>query len=146
MFVLSRVPRACRGKAFGGFSALYIVTAESFPTRLRGLGFGLASVCSRLAGTVTPFVAGTVWAVSPQAALLLYAVGAALCGATLKLFVADTRLRPMLDELVPINPSTTSATAPELGSDVGVRPNELDTDLAFSGERPTSDQSASQFA
>ena len=65
----------------------------------------MVSVCSRLAGTVTPFVAGSIWAASPLASLLLYATASALCAAVLTAFVDDTRERPMPDELVSLTDS-----------------------------------------
>ena len=89
----------CRMAAFGGFSSLYVLTAESFPTRLRATAFGIVSAASRLSGTVTPFVAGTMWAASPGGALLSFAAGAALCALVLRCLVADTGQRPMPDEL-----------------------------------------------
>ena len=89
----------CRMAAFGGFSSLYVLTAESFPTRLRATAFGIVSAAARLSGTVTPFVAGTMWAASPGGALLSFAAGAALCALVLRCLVADTGQRPMPDEL-----------------------------------------------
>ena len=89
----------CRMAAFGGFSALYVLTAETFPTRLRATAFGVVSVASRFAGTLTPFVAGSVWDASPAAALFAYSAAAAACAAILRLFVDDTGCRPMPDEL-----------------------------------------------
>ena len=95
LFLLAVGRLAC----FGGFSALYLLTAEAFPTRLRATAFGLASAASRLAGTLTPFVAGSLWQARPAAALLVYAVAAAGCAATLLCLVRDTGHSPMPDEL-----------------------------------------------
>lgn len=93
----------CRMAAFGGFSALYVLTAETFPTALRATGFGVVSACSRLAGTLTPFVAGSGWDASPEGALLAYAIAAASCAAVLRCCTAETRNRPMShSELAPI--------------------------------------------
>ena len=61
--------------------------------------FGLVSACSRLAGTVTPFVAGSGWEASPLGALLCYAASAIVCAGVLVLAVADTSRQPMPDEL-----------------------------------------------
>lgn len=100
--VLLAFARLC---SFGGFSALYLLTAESYPTRLRATAFGLVSACSRLAGTATPFVAGTVWAASPLGALLAYATSAAICAIVLLVAVADTSRRAMPDELHALVPT-----------------------------------------
>jgi hypothetical protein len=85
----------CRMAAFGGFSSLYVLSAETFPTSLRTTAFGLVSSASRLAGTLTPFVAGTVWAASPAASLLTYAATALGCALVIRHFVPDTMGRPL---------------------------------------------------
>ena len=92
-----------RLSAFGGFSALYVLTAESFPTNHRATAFGVVSACSRLAGIVTPFVAGSLWDVTPIGALMCYAAAALVCASVLWLFVADTRDAAMPDELTALS-------------------------------------------
>ena len=85
----------CRMAAFGGFSALYILTAESYPTDLRVTAFGVVSAASRFAGILTPLVAGTVWNASHLSALFVYAGAAAACAAVLRLAVRETFNQPM---------------------------------------------------
>ncbi|KAL1511211.1 hypothetical protein AB1Y20_006025 [Prymnesium parvum] len=63
-----------RALALGGYSALYVLTAEALPTEVRSSGFGLVSLSSRLAGTLTPYVAGSVFEQSHSVALLCYAL------------------------------------------------------------------------
>ena len=91
-----------RMAAMGGYSTLYVLTAETFPTRVRATGFGVVSASSRLAGTVTPFIAGSVWASSPSATLACYACSAALCAAVLGLCVPETGGQPLPDEFTPL--------------------------------------------
>ena len=93
-----------RMAAFGGFSSLYVLTAETFPTPLRATAFGVVSGASRLAGTASPFVAGTLWDTSPAAALFSYAAAATLCAVAVRGFVTDTGQRPMPDEVSPLVP------------------------------------------
>ena len=87
-----------RAAAFGSYSALYVLSAERLPTRLRATGFGLVSAASRLAGAATPFVAGGVWVASPETALSCYAGAAALCAAIIGC-MDDTRSRAMPEEI-----------------------------------------------
>ena len=86
-----------RMAAFGGFSALYVLTAESYPTGLRTTAFGVVSAASRCAGILTPLVAGTVWHASPSSALFVYAGAAALCAGVLRLAIRETSGEPMPD-------------------------------------------------
>ena len=88
-----------RSAAFGAYSALYVLTAESFPTSSRATAFGVVTACARLAGAATPFVAGTVWGGSPAAAVFVYAAAAALCALVLTLTLRETGRAPMPDEL-----------------------------------------------
>jgi hypothetical protein len=83
-----------------------VLTAEAFPTNLRATAFGLASAASRLAGTATPFVAGSMWEASPSGALGCYAVSAALCALTLLRLVDDTSRAPMPDEVTALAPAS----------------------------------------
>lgn len=94
-----------RAAAFGSYSALYVLSAELLPTRLRATGFGIVSAASRLAGTATPFVAGSVWAASPAAALTCYAAAAALCALVVGR-LQDTRRRAMPEEIEGLKWST----------------------------------------
>ena len=87
---------AGRALALGGYSALYVLTAEALPTSLRATGFGLASCCSRLAGTATPHVAGAVYRAYPTAALLAYAAAGLACAVALAL-VTDTTDQPLAE-------------------------------------------------
>ena len=97
----------CRMAAFGGFSSLYVLTAESFPTPHRATAFGACSAASRLAGTVTPFVAGSMWAASPSAALLCYAAVSAASAAVLLSVVPESSDRAMPDDLLSLVPAGT---------------------------------------
>lgn len=85
--------------AFGGYSALYVLTAEVFPTSLRATGFGLTSTCSRLAGILSPFVAGSVWNTSPPAALGILCAAGLVCSALLLLLVRETGRGVMADDV-----------------------------------------------
>ena len=141
-----------RLSAFGGFSALYLLTAETYPcvpspqnpphlrtpatstylipngsrsllrrTRMRATAFGLVSAASRLAGTVSPFVAGTLWDASPVGALVCYALSAAACAAALLARVAETSRRPMPDELTSLVPEPESGRQGAHSSEHGER-------------------------
>ena len=100
---------------------LQVLTAEAFPTALRATGFGLVSACSRIAGLLTPFVAGWLWEISRVKALTVYASTSLACALALRFFIRDTTYLPLQDA-VPVNPggcrkgvrftrSTTTATA-----------------------------------
>ena len=105
-----------RAAAFGSYSALYVLSAERLPTRLRATGFGLVSAASRLAGAATPFVAGGVWVASPETALSCYAGAAALCAAIIGC-MDDTRSRAMPEEIEELREELSSG-------DLRLRPNE----------------------
>lgn len=75
-----------------------MLSAELLPTSVRATGFGLVSAASRLAGTATPFVAGTVWANSPPTALACYAAAAALCACVIGR-LRETGWRAMPEEI-----------------------------------------------
>jgi hypothetical protein len=105
-----------RAAAFGSYSALYVLSAERLPTRLRATGFGLVSAASRLAGAATSYVAGGVWAASPATALSCYAGAAALCAAIIGC-MDDTRSRAMPEEIEELREELSSG-------DLRLRPNE----------------------
>ena len=87
-----------RAAAFGAYSALLVLSAELLPTSLRATGFGMVSAASRLAGTVTPFIAGSVWEASASTALVCYAAMALLCASAIGR-LGDTANRAMVEHV-----------------------------------------------
>eukprot|EP00009_Paramoeba_aestuarina_P012961 CAMPEP_0201527706 /NCGR_PEP_ID=MMETSP0161_2-20130828/36040_1 /ASSEMBLY_ACC=CAM_ASM_000251 /TAXON_ID=180227 /ORGANISM="Neoparamoeba aestuarina, Strain SoJaBio B1-5/56/2" /LENGTH=273 /DNA_ID=CAMNT_0047928637 /DNA_START=392 /DNA_END=1212 /DNA_ORIENTATION=+ len=71
---------ACTFIARGGLAVFFSLTAlftpEAFPTVVRSSGFGLTSAFARLAGSLTPFIAISLNAMSVVAASAVYVGGA----------------------------------------------------------------------
>ena len=41
-----------------GFSSIYVFTSELYPTEVRNVGVGVASMCARISGMAAPNVGG----------------------------------------------------------------------------------------
>ncbi|ELU05582.1 hypothetical protein CAPTEDRAFT_153730 [Capitella teleta] len=70
-----------KGAAAAGFAAIYVYTAELYPTNIRNIALGSASMVARVSGMAAPFVGGQmvdVWSGLPS---LCYGVLGLLSGA-----------------------------------------------------------------
>lgn len=58
-----------------GYSALYTITPESFPTEVRNVGSGFANICARIAATSCPIVTSVLLGLNHgfELAVFLYA-------------------------------------------------------------------------
>ena len=67
-----------------GYSALYTITPESFPTEIRNLGSGLASICARVGGIICPIITGIILSQPNgfKVAVSIYAMLFFICGST----------------------------------------------------------------
>ena len=43
-----------------GFNSIYVYTSELFPTEVRSIGVGTASMCARISGMIAPYLGSTL--------------------------------------------------------------------------------------
>ena len=46
--------------ATAAFAAIYVYSAEIYPTEVRNIGMGTSSVCARISGMAAPYLGGTL--------------------------------------------------------------------------------------
>ncbi|XP_077566281.1 putative transporter SVOPL [Stigmatopora nigra] len=78
------------------FSAVYIYTAEVYPTITRSLGMGACTSVSRLGGMIAPFIAQVLMSHSVILALSPFSVACALCAVASFLLPIETKGRALL--------------------------------------------------
>jgi len=90
---------AVAGKFFVSiaFAVIYIFTAELFPTSIRTIGLGLASLCARIGGILFPIIIDFFQAHKhPEAPLLIFGVSILVSGGLL--FLLPETLNKILPE------------------------------------------------
>ncbi|XP_057709688.1 putative transporter SVOPL isoform X2 [Corythoichthys intestinalis] len=78
------------------FSAVYIYTAEVYPTVSRSLGMGACTSVSRLGGMIAPFIAQVLMSKSVILALSPFSAACALCAVGSFLLPIETKGRALL--------------------------------------------------
>ncbi|XP_076469494.1 organic cation transporter protein-like isoform X2 [Babylonia areolata] len=84
------------------FTAIYLITAETFPTVIRNLGMGCSSACGRIGSIVSPYVADLALYVGGRfgrAVPLVIFGGLALLAGLLALYLPETLNRTLPDTL-----------------------------------------------
>uniref|UniRef100_A0A3P8UXQ3 SVOP-like n=1 Tax=Cynoglossus semilaevis TaxID=244447 RepID=A0A3P8UXQ3_CYNSE len=79
------------------FNAVYIYTAEVYPTVARSLGMGFCTSFSRIGGMIAPFIAQVLMSESVILALSPFAVACFICGLANFLLPIETKGRALLD-------------------------------------------------
>jgi putative MFS transporter len=84
-----------------GYSAMYTITPESYPTKIRNLGVGAANISARIAAIICPIVTGWLLSTSSGSgtAILVFA-GCFLITSLSSLPLRETRPSPITEELL----------------------------------------------
>ncbi|XP_017084227.1 organic cation transporter-like protein [Drosophila eugracilis] len=79
------------------YGTVYIFSAEQFPTVVRNVGLGAASMVARISGMMTPYLnyLGTIWKPLP----LLICGSLSLAAGLLSLLLPETHNQPMLETI-----------------------------------------------
>uniref|UniRef100_W5NJX4 SVOP-like n=2 Tax=Lepisosteus oculatus TaxID=7918 RepID=W5NJX4_LEPOC len=78
------------------FNAVYIYTAEVYPTSVRSIGLGFCTSFSRIGGMIAPFIAQVLMSKSVITALVPFAVTSFLCSVGALLLPIETKGRALL--------------------------------------------------
>jgi len=83
----------------GSFAMVYVYAAEIFPTVVRNVGLGSASMCARVGSIIAPFVGRELGqATSPVVPLIIFGATSLLAG-VLVLLLPETRNCPLPDTI-----------------------------------------------
>jgi len=83
----------------GSFAMVYVYAAEIFPTVVRNVGLGSASMCARVGSIIAPFVGRELGlATSPVVPLIIFGATSLLAG-ILVLILPETRNCPLPDTI-----------------------------------------------
>jgi MFS family permease len=84
-----------------GYSALYTINPESYPTEIRNLGVGFSGICARITAVVAPLITSALLDMNHgfQIAVSAYAILFILCG-LVGLLLKETRKIIEFKELV----------------------------------------------
>merc|ERR550525_1343072 len=83
----------------GSFAMVYVYAAEIFPTVVRNVGLGSASMCARVGSIIAPFVGRELGqATSPVVPLVIFGATSLLAG-ILVLLLPETRNCPLPDTI-----------------------------------------------
>lgn len=94
------------------FNAIYVITAESYPTVIRNTALSFCSIAARIASTMSPYVAllSASWKPLP---FVLYGALAALAGITYFLFMPETKDIDLPENLSDIMESNSEKSSTE---------------------------------
>ena len=85
-----------------GFSALYTLFPESFPTEIRGVAMAYISCCARIGGILSPIITGLVLDYYTRLVIpLSIFAGCYLLGASSVLFLKETKVKENSNKLMP---------------------------------------------
>ena len=84
-----------------GYSALYTITPESFPTEIRNLGSGSANICARVGGVICPIITGIMLSQPNgfEVAISVYAILFFTCG-SIAFILRETKNKEKHDSLI----------------------------------------------
>lgn len=85
-----------------GFSAMYTLISESFPTEIRSIGVAFCSCCGRIGGILTPIITGLVLEYNNgfRIAIIIFS-SLLLLNVTAFSFLKETRTLPRPSKLIP---------------------------------------------
>lgn len=87
-----------RGSITGVFQAVYIYTAEIYPTSARPIGFGICTSVARVGAIVTPYVAQVLFYANDYATLSFYAGSSLVLAVLVMLLPIETKGRALHDK------------------------------------------------
>ncbi|KAM5248460.1 solute carrier family 22 member 20 [Ctenodactylus gundi] len=95
-----RTAQAAMGKGClaSSFICVYLFTGELYPTEIRQMGMGFASVSARLGGLVAPLIT-TLGEFSPLLPPISFGATSILAGVAVILFLTETRNMPLVETI-----------------------------------------------